>query len=363
MTKVLFICGELNLKTMTGGELGTKNNFSILISVFGKENVKIFEVNSQPNFIQKKTNWLKNGHINASSQKIRNIDPNLKGISLVFIDNSYLGNIAKYIKQKHPHIFIVSFFQNVEQDFARAAFHNKNKLTRFFIYTGVDRNERNSCLYSDKIIVLNQRDNQRIEMLYGRSADLIMPINMPDICPETTNATSLPPSNTAVFVGSFFFANINGIQWFIDNVLDVVNIKLLIVGRRMEQLPLLIHRHPQITILSDVPDLSEIYQEADFVVSPIFEGSGMKVKTCEALMYGKTIIGTKEAFEGYNLSQSVAIECNTANEFISAIQKYLNKEDRSKANNEARTAFLEKYAQDIHINKLRTFLQEKLPSL
>ena len=34
---------------------------------------------------------------------------------------------------------------------------------------------------------------------------------------------------------------------------------------------------------------------------PIFEGSGMKLKTCEALMFGKNIIGTPEAFAGYDI--------------------------------------------------------------
>ena len=41
----------------------------------------------------------------------------------------------------------------------------------------------------------------------------------------------------------------------------------------------------------------------------------MKVKTCEALMFGKNIIGTKEAFEGYELDyQKVGAMCNTKEE-------------------------------------------------
>lgn len=39
------------------------------------------------------------------------------------------------------------------------------------------------------------------------------------------------------------------------------------------------------------------------MVMPIFSGSGMKVKTAEALMYGKFLIGTKEAFEGYEIDE------------------------------------------------------------
>lgn len=42
----------------------------------------------------------------------------------------------------------------------------------------------------------------------------------------------------------------------------------------------------------------------------------MKTKTAEALMYGKTIIGTKEAFEGYVLDEKAMKLCSNAQEFI-----------------------------------------------
>ena len=54
-------------------------------------------------------------------------------------------------------------------------------------------------------------------------------------------------------------------------------------------------------------------------------GSGMKVKTCESLMYGKNIIGTKETFEGYNLdTDKVGGLCNTPKEFIDRINYFIH---------------------------------------
>ena len=46
-------------------------------------------------------------------------------------------------------------------------------------------------------------------------------------------------------------------------------------------------------------DWEEWYRNSKFVVAPIFDGSGMKTKVAEALMYGKKIVGTPEAFVGY----------------------------------------------------------------
>ena len=74
-----------------------------------------------------------------------------------------------------------------------------------------------------------------------------------------------------------------------------------------------------IEIYSNVPDLNPFFDDADFVVLPILSGSGMKVKTAESLMNGKFIIGTDEAFRGYDITEKVGVICNSAQEFIVAI--------------------------------------------
>ena len=77
---------------------------------------------------------------------------------------------------------------------------------------------------------------------------------------------------------------------------------------------------------------------------PIFSGSGMKVKTAEALMYGKFLIGTKEAFEGYEIDEKIGILCNNANDFIKNINKY--SQQNLIYNAPSRTLFIDKYSSD-----------------
>lgn len=70
----------------------------------------------------------------------------------------------------------------------------------------------------------------------------------------------------------------------------------------------------------------------------------MKVKTCEALMYGKTILGTTESFVGYELNyDKVGAICNTKEEFIETINNYCAIK-RMKFNNYNRKCFIEKYS-------------------
>ncbi|MBN9062955.1 MAG: hypothetical protein BGP06_03805 [Rhizobiales bacterium 65-9] len=47
-----------------------------------------------------------------------------------------------------------------------------------------------------------------------------------------------------------------------------------------------------------VDDLSDFYDHVACVLNPMIGGTGLKIKTIEALAYGKSIIGTLDAFEG-----------------------------------------------------------------
>lgn len=99
-----------------------------------------------------------------------------------------------------------------------------------------------------------------------------------------------------------------------------------------------------VKVIGTVEDVSEYFYRADFVIAPIFEGSGMKLKTAEALMYGKTIFGTTEAFSGYALDfDRVGGLCNTAREIhdkdqrlsVSAEAVQLRKAEKSTKQNTA----------------------------
>jgi len=207
------------------------------------------------------------------------------------------------------------------------------------------------CKYSDKIIALNQRDEIQISSIYKRTPDIQIPISLENkynnISSETSSCVKI-----GLFVGSFFFPNIHGVKWFIINVLPYVNMKLVIVGKDMDQLKhsILVKDSPNIEIHSSVPNLTEYYEKADFVVLPIFLGGGMKVKTAEALMYGKFLIGTREAFVGYEIGENIGFCSETPDGMINNINNFNKK---LKYNIESKQLFLEKYSFESTLNKFQ----------
>jgi glycosyltransferase involved in cell wall biosynthesis len=55
-------------------------------------------------------------------------------------------------------------------------------------------------------------------------------------------------------------------------------------------------------------------------VAPIFDGSGMKTKVAEAMMHGKKVVGTPEAFSGYeDVVAQAGWVCSSPDEFLKAM--------------------------------------------
>jgi hypothetical protein len=198
-------------------------------------------------------------------------------------------------------------------------------------------------------IALNPRDDKELQKRYNKKTDALIPVTFEDKHP---NETFVPLGNppTALFFGTYFPANAEGILWFVENVLPHVNIKLQIVGKGMQQIVKAVSATSQqhkVQVFSDVDNIEPFIEQADFVVAPIFRGSGMKVKTCETLMYGKTIIATKESFEGYNVDfEKVGAMANTAEEFIEAIQQIPQK-FKSKFNTYSRDYYLKNHTNEV----------------
>jgi len=136
---------------------------------------------------------------------------------------------------------------------------------------------------------------------------------------------ALPPDEVetepfALFVGGNFYANRDGIAWFVQHVAPRVDIKVCVVGKGMEDMRAQIEIPGRVEVVGPVDSLAEWYRRARFVIAPIFDGSGMKTKVAEALMHGKKVIGTPEAFSGYErVAARAGWCCYSPTEFVSAI--------------------------------------------
>lgn len=352
--KILYI-NYTNVQQYTGGHQGATRNLNSLYDIWGKANVLSYIItpkNTSVKQIPAKIKNLLSGYFaGLTKQHIKEIllEIHEKAINAVFIDSSQFGVLAKIVKKRFPHMRVCVFFHNIEYDFFTSQAKAERKL-RYRIFSYIIRNnEFCVCRYADKIICLNRRDARRLKELYDTEPTTLIPVTLKDnFTPVVDTARAFPSIQpNALFVGSYFFGNTFGLKWFCVNVMPYVDIHLTIVGSDMERFAHEITDTSRVTIYSNVPDLTPFYEAADFMILPIMTGGGMKIKTAEAMMHGKYIIGSQEALQGYDVDAKIARICVTAQDYIDAINHIPLSETFCQ---EARNAFLSKYEYSVSLN-------------
>lgn len=359
MPKVLFIQYRPFGTVMNGGDQGTKKNLDTLRRVLGEGNVDVFYLHDKAGKSSlmgyaKGAMLMPFGYfLGVTPAKVKELINKANGYAYVFIERSIFGILAKALKEAGYAGKIITSFQNIEVLYMDAKMP-KHLPFRSVLLRLADKNDRWSCAHSDIVIALNERDDIELQQRYNRKADILIPVTLHDRCADKRFDTQIQTRKRplCLFLGSYFLANNEGILWFMRNVYPKVDVEVKIVGRGMSKLK---KEQPEllrdIEVVSDAPDLGPYFEEADVMVLPIFAGSGMKVKTCESLMYGKNIIATDEALEGYQIEEGVsAWRCNTAEEFVACVNNFAA-HPRPRWNEKARQCYLDHYS-DKAVEKL-----------
>lgn len=351
MAKLLFIWYKRSKGILEGGGQCSLRNFQMLSSILGEENIDSYYIHDE---YKKKTiagylsgaYWfLSHYFYGLTPKRVQEIVALSQRYDYVFIDRSVFGIIAKRLKESGFQGKIITHFHNIESIYFDVLLPKHLPFRNLVVQTA-NNNDEWACQYSDSIVLLNQRDTIVLQEKYTNLPNIVqIPIALADKISNITPTNELTRKQPiCLFLGSYFVPNNQGILWFVENVLPHVKIQMKIVGKGMKKLkeesPLL----QDIEVISDAPDLLPYLQEADMVILPIFSGSGMKVKTCESLMYGKNIIGTPEAFEGYEVDYaSIGGRCSSPHEFIDIINKFIA-QPRPRFNQYARHCYLKNYS-------------------
>ena len=271
-----------------------------------------------------------------------------KNIELIVYNTSKYGKLIKVLKKASPNVKHIVFFHNAEFKFVLDAIRKtKNPLGLITLFS-TWLNERVSVQSPNRIITLNERDSNDLQKLYKRKADYVCPLSLRDRFEY--NKLEKPNYIVGSFIGSNFYANNHGVKWFAEHVSPYINVKVQVIGKDFENEKEFFDKYPNMQLIGTVDSIDEYYYNSSFIVAPIFCGSGMKTKTAEAMMFGKSIFGTTESFEGYNVNyEKIGGICNTAEDFISAINSI---SPDSYYNEYSRVTYLKYYS---HVNIINLF--------
>lgn len=138
---------------------------------------------------------------------------------------------------------------------------------------------------------------------------------------------------TIGYLGSANASNAHAIKWFLESVWHQLcetaqadQIRLVIAGGICDWLNQSDHigitNMNNVESLGRIDELTTFYDSVDVVVNPVEFGTGLKIKNCEAIGFGKPVLTTPHGSAGMpsNLDPACLI-CESSNEFLTQLLK------------------------------------------
>jgi succinoglycan biosynthesis protein ExoO len=148
-------------------------------------------------------------------------------------------------------------------------------------------------------------------------------------------------------VGNLYEPNVIGMNDFIEHVWPAVHealpaTRLLICGKMGRKAP----KHvPGVHVEGLVPSLEPYYARAAVVINPVPYGTGLKIKTVEALCLGKAVVATPAGARGLGEDCTALRVCALGKPMAKAVIALLrNPEDRRALEGAALTFARDRFA-------------------
>ena len=254
-----------------------------------------------------------------------------ENIDIIFSEESTLGAFYKQVKKTKKDVKIITFYHDIGADLFRQWRKQPGLLNK--IENSLSIYQEKMCVkYGDYNWVFHQADFNKFNKFYGFDPDVMIPLAspVPAAIKRIQDKEDIQSDKVKklLFVGSSYYPNVIGIRWFVKNVLPELdkNIQLIIVGRGLEFLKKEF-QDSRVNVVGTVETPVPYYLDADIFIAPLFDGGGMKVKSIEAISYGKCFVGTEESLHGFweEFSDSVRnkfiYKVNTKEEWIAIINK------------------------------------------
>lgn len=143
--------------------------------------------------------------------------------------------------------------------------------------------------------------------------------------------SAMVENHNLLYVASNNKQNIFGLTQFIDDVFwrvkeQIYDVKLIVSGSIFKGIDY--SDNEDIIVTGYFEEKIDVYKLASVVINPTPYGTGLKIKTIEALGYGKALVGTEAATEGLDSNNNTNfITIKTDIEFADEIIKLFNDYD------------------------------------
>lgn len=151
-----------------------------------------------------------------------------------------------------------------------------------------------------------------------------------------------------VFVGGANGLNLDAVNWFIDKVFPLVvkkvkDCRLVVAGNVCGMSG--IKRGENIKLLGPVENMEEVYSSCRVVVNPVRMGTGLNIKSIEAIAHSKPLVATSIGAKGLASKEAVMKVADNNIEFAKKVICFLEDDSRCKKYRDNCIGFMNAYNQ------------------
>jgi glycosyltransferase involved in cell wall biosynthesis len=235
------------------------------------------------------------------------------------------------------YVFMTPCFANLPADTLRVLdtidvlSRKKDQVLAFGIadpFACTEDEERQYLLQADVIVAIQAREAEILKSMVPERNVILTSIDFDTSDVPVTNENS----NTILMIGNDNELNIHGLQSFLKECWQEIKnahpaVRLHIVGKVGAQCSV---DDSSVYYTPSVNDLGEIYRSARLAINPTIAGTGLKIKSAEALAHGKPLVAWPNGVEGLEYAgEAPYIECRSWQEFGSAVVRILRSDSEA----------------------------------
>ncbi len=289
---------------------------------------------------------------------------------VIQLEGPYMGYYIPIIK-KYSSGKISLRAHNVENEiWLRKAINSSNPFQRFYfglLSSRIKMLEKKILTEADLMVAISERDRNQLRQLKEISS-ITIPTGLNSYRYPTPTKPEFP---TLFYIGALdWMPNQEGITWFIESVFLRLHekqpeIKLHIAGRNAPDWmkhKLLVHKKSGVIYHGEVENAYEFMNRYAIFVSPLFTGSGIRIKILEGMMMQRVIIATSIAAEGIPVSdRKNIIIADSPDEMLEKITELTgNKEKYDSIAKHSRTFVMENFNNLAISKRLSEFYRSNL---
>ncbi len=214
---------------------------------------------------------------------------NIYDIDLVWCNYIFY---SKFLESLPPDIYKVIDTPEVFKDkYMIFETENGNNYS-WYSYSGED--EAKALDRADLVIAITQKDADYFASVCDAKIETIGHLEL-----EKFSKKAYGKLKKIGFLGGNHAGNTMAINAFLDHFYKhselQEKIEVVVAGTVCNAIK---YNHKNLTLLGKINKLEDFYYDIDLVISPVYAGTGQKIKSIEALAYGIPIVSTIEGFTG-----------------------------------------------------------------